>query len=164
MPYDARGIANLALDLAHELDLSLTHMAVHKVVFFAHGWYLATYRKPLVQQNFEAWEFGPVLKSVYSAFKNFGNSPITSRIEHFDLIEGKRQIIAANVGEDDVAFVRKIVEVYGPLHAFQLSQLTHRTGGAWDRVWNAPDGKISLGMRITNDMIIQDFLERRLDS
>ena len=44
MSYDCRAIANAVLDLGDQLKLRLTHMAVHKVMYYAHGWHLAQYR------------------------------------------------------------------------------------------------------------------------
>ena len=44
-----------------------------------------------------------------------------------------------------------------------LSKLTHRPGGAWDRIWNAPNGRITLGMRIANEAIREDFLAGRMN-
>ena len=60
MAYDGRAVANLLLDLADTLGLRLTHMAVHKIAFFAHGWRLADRNEPLIRQQFEAWNYGPV--------------------------------------------------------------------------------------------------------
>ena len=60
----------------------------------------------------------------------------------------------------DREFLGGIVVGYGHLHAFELSKMAHEPGGPWDRVWNAPGGRISLGMRISNATIREHFRRR----
>lgn len=158
MAYDGRAVANLLLDLADEMGLSLTHMAVHKVIFFAHGWRLAARREPLIRQSFEAWECGPIIRSVYDALKSAGRARITTRAHGFDPVERTPFLVTAEFPAEDRAFLRAILAAYGRLSATTLSDITHRRGGAWDRVWDAPDGKVTLGMCIANDAIRDDFL------
>lgn len=163
MAYDGRAVANLLLDLADELGLSLTNMAVQKIAYFAHGWRLAECGEPLIKQPFEAWDYGPVIKSVYDAFKSAGRSKITDRACGFDPVERTPFLIAADFAPEERAFLRAILAAYGRYSAITLSEVTHRKGGAWDRVWNAPEGKITLGMRISDLAIREDFLAGRMD-
>jgi uncharacterized phage-associated protein len=158
MAYDARAVANLLLDLADELGLSLTHMAIHKIAYFAHGWRLAQRGEPLVRQQFEAWDYGPVLRSIYDAFKAAGRAKIATRAQGFDPVARVSFPVQANFPAEDREFLRAILLAYGRYSATHLSDLTHRRGGAWDRVWNAPDGRVTLGMRIPDQAIRDDFL------
>lgn len=161
MPYEARALTNRLLDLADLQGLSLTHMALHKIAYFAHGWRLAERGEPLVSEVFEAWEHGPVLPSVYGAFKGFGRTPVTGRAERLDPVSQTRRVAAASFPADDLEFLKNIVGAYGRLNAFVLSDLTHRPGGPWDRVWNAAGGRVALGMRIKNSAILADFLSEQ---
>lgn len=163
MAYDGRAVANVLLDLADELGLSLTHMSLHKIAYFAHGWRLAEVGEPLVRQQFEAWAYGPVLRSVYDAFKIAGRAKITTRAGGFDPVARVSFIVKADFSTEDRAFLRAVLGAYGRYSAVQLSAVTHLPGGAWDQVWNAPDGRITLGMRIQNEAIRRDFLAGRMD-
>ncbi|MBS7810260.1 Panacea domain-containing protein [Roseococcus pinisoli] len=158
MAYEARALTNRLLDLADMQGLSLTHMALHKVAYFAHGWRLAERAEPLVSELFEAWEHGPVLSSVYGAFKGSGRAPVTTRAERFDPVTQIKAVAAAEFLAEDVKFLGDIVRAYGRLDALALSDMTHKAGGPWDRVWNARGKKITLGMRISNETIRADFL------
>lgn len=158
MAYDGRAVANLLLDLAEELGLSMTHMALHKIAYFAHGWRLAQEGQPLIRQPFEAWQYGPVLNSVYQAFKKSGDKKITTRATGFDPVEERSFVMREDFSLPDRAFLRDILLAYGSRSAPELSRMTHRPGGPWDQVWNAPGGKVTLGMRIPNDAIQRDFL------
>lgn len=158
MPYEVRAVANLILDIADAMRLPVTHMALHKIAYYAHGWRLAESNQALVGEEFEAWEYGPVLPTVYSAFKSAGGKPILFRAERFNPVTQGRNIAQADFSSPDQAFFRNIVRAYGRLDALTLSAMTHRPGGAWDMVWNSPPGRVNLGMRIKDEAIRAEFL------
>ena len=60
--YDARAVANFLLDHADARGLSLTQLMLLKLLYFSHGWYLNRFKSPLVENEFEAWEHGPVIR------------------------------------------------------------------------------------------------------
>jgi uncharacterized phage-associated protein len=163
MAYDGRAVANQVVDQADGLGLRLTHMAVHKIVFFAHGWRLAQRNEALIRQQFEAWNYGPVLRSVYDALKCAGRGNVTTRVRGLDPVTRVTFPIRADFSPEDQEFLRAILLAYGRYSAAHLSTLTHRPGGAWDRIWNAPNGRITLGMRIANEAIQEDFLTGRMN-
>ena len=74
--YSAKAIANYFLDKADEESISLTPMKIIKLVYIAHGWYLALTDKPLIKDYVEAWTYGPVIPDLYHEFKKYGNRPI----------------------------------------------------------------------------------------
>lgn len=160
MPYDCRAIANAILDLGDQAGLRLTHMALHKVMYYAHGWHLAKHDLPLIRQEFEAWKEGPVQRLVWDCLKSSRASPIRDRATKFDLVTRIASVVREKIEPADLEFLREIVAGYGHLHAFELSEMTHEPGGPWDRVWNAPGGRISLGMRIPNAAIREHFRRR----
>jgi uncharacterized phage-associated protein len=157
LAYDARAVANTVLDLAEEEALCLTHMAVHKVLFYAHAWHLAEHDRPLVKQPFEAWQHGPVLRCVWDTLKVNGSSPVRTRATRHDLVTDQCLVVPGIDDGADREFLRGIVRAYGHLHAFELSDMTHEAGGAWDRVFNDPLRRVNLGMRIDNTAIKQHF-------
>ena len=122
--YDPKCIANLFLDLAERDGKSLTPMKLQKLVYFAHGWHLAITGKPLLDEVVEAWEYGPVISSLYREFKEFGPEKITRRARCAETIETE-------------AFARKLVEriwdIYGDYTGIQLSNLTHENDSPWTR-------------------------------
>jgi len=79
--YDARAVANYFLELAGQEGKPLDPMGIQKLVYFAHGWTLAIYDRPLISQRVEAWDYGPVIRDLYNEFKRFGSSRITEPAE-----------------------------------------------------------------------------------
>ena len=156
-PYDARAIANLLLDLAAEINFPLTQMSILKLIYFAHGWYLARWNRPLIFQEFEAWQYGPVIKVVRDEFKRFGDGEITDRAQKLDLHLGKRSVVNTDLLEEDVKFVAAIFSAYHVYDAWQLSELTHERDSPWDRVWNASEPVGRMALRLRNEDIRNHF-------
>ena len=139
MPYPALAIANEFIKVARERNKQLTPMELLKLVYFAHGWYLALSGVPLINEPVQAWRFGPVIPSIYHAFKRYGSGPIIA-LATSDPFEppiwGAQDSVAAheysiddgldsNENETAKRLVRKIWEQYGQFNAIQLSNLTH---------------------------------------
>jgi uncharacterized phage-associated protein len=158
-PYDARSVANLVLDRVAELGSDVTQMQLYKIVYFAHGWYLATRRQKLVSQSFEAWSYGPVVRVLRDAFKDFGKEPITSKAERFDLFTGELLPIESLQDRKDIEFINQIVDFYHVYDGWKLSDLTHETGSPWDQVWNAKNPVGNLGLRLDDEAIRSYFVQ-----
>ena len=54
----------------------ITHLKLQKLLYLAQGWSYYWDDKPLFEDEFEAWTYGPVNIEVYQQFKEFGRSPI----------------------------------------------------------------------------------------
>lgn len=162
-PYDARAVANLLLDLARARSVPLTQISILKLLYFSHGWYLAAHRKPLISQEFEAWQHGPVVKVVRDAFKSYEAAPITGRATKLDIFTCERTEVVPNISPDDTIFIQSIFDAYRLYDAWQLSDMTHESGSPWDRIWNskAPIGRLALRIRNEDIQAHFDRLPRR---
>lgn len=158
MPYDARAVANALLDLAERRSIALTHIALHKIAFYAHGWHLLQRGSPLIRQEFEAWEDGPVQRQVWETLKTGKHQAVRRRATRFDPIDQRHEEVPPNLAQEDLDFLDAVLASYGHIAGGELSEMTHAKGGPWDRVWNAPDGRVNLGMRISNQLICEHFL------
>jgi uncharacterized phage-associated protein len=136
MPYNAKAIANSFLDLAIGHGQSLTPMKIQKLIYYANGWHSAIKREPLIDEQVEAWAYGPVIPSIYRAFREYGNQPITSPAMDFEFFgepeSGRDFHYHAPSLEDNThqtefarALLNRIWEIYGGYSAAQLSNLTH---------------------------------------
>lgn len=157
-PYDARSVANLVLDRVFDHGKNLTQLQLYKIVYFAHGWYLAEHGAPLVSQSFEAWKYGPVLRVLRDSFKEFGQGPITRKAERFDLFSGELSEPDAIVDEVHLNFIIQIVDFYHEYDGWDLSDLTHEEGSPWDSVWNSKIPVGNLGLRIDDNAIRSYFV------
>jgi uncharacterized phage-associated protein len=155
--YDAREIANYLLDHADAKGVSLSQISLLKLVYFCHGWYLFFKRQPLVKNEFEAWENGPVVRVVRDAFKHHGKQKITSRAAKFDLFSGESWEIVPALNFDDQRFVEDIFGAYQGYGPWELRDLTHERGSPWDKLWNSDKVIARFGMRIRDAEILEHF-------
>lgn len=156
-PYDPRGIANLLLDIADAEGLSITHLALQKLIYFAHGIHLMQTKKPLVSGYFEAWEFGPVNPSVYKAFRDAGSRPIRTRAHGKDVLTGRAHELKM---PDDLEVRRLIGDVlrhYGSMSPGRLVDLSHAKGSPWHVVVHETRTDIAFGLRIPDSVIADRF-------
>jgi uncharacterized phage-associated protein len=169
MPYSAKAIANYFLDLAEEQGQSLSPMKLQKLVYFAHGWYMALTGKPLLDEQVQAWSYGPVIHSLYSAFADYGSNPITGRATTVDHVEGLKFKVRAprideNQQEDNQLtkrLLRRVWDLYGGYSAVQLTNLTHAAGTPWDRVNKQYNGNLPKFTTIPEDWIREYFQAQR---
>jgi uncharacterized phage-associated protein len=151
----SRTVANYFLDLAGRDGVPIDPLKLQKLIYLAHGWSLVLLRRPLIKESFEAWNYGPVVPSLYKAFQKFGASPITehapevSMESHYGLDNQTKSLLDA------------VWETYKKLNAIQLSMLTHEPGYAWDLTrrsgrtspWGSPG--------IPNELIESEFVQRQ---
>lgn len=156
-PYDSRAVANFLLDLASKRNLVVTQLVLYKVLYFAHGWYLSSFDRPLVSHEFEAWQRGPVIKVLRDQFRKFGDQPITTRAEKLDIFTGEYSVVDPILDGDDADFVAQIFESHFHYGAWKLSEMTHESGSPWDRLWNSPKPVGRLALRIKNEEIRAHF-------
>ncbi len=70
-------VANYFLSLVNEdQGEGITNMKMQKLVYYAQGFSLAMLNKPLFEEPIEAWQYGPVVPTLYHAFKKYGNVPL----------------------------------------------------------------------------------------
>ena len=151
--YDVRAIANVIIEEADRLGLSLTNIQLNKILYFSHQDYLIERRKPLVSAKIEAWEYGPVFREIYAQFKKFGRNPINEKAKVVDYDTGSYIDARIDLPLEVIDRVRNSVRAYGPMSASQLVSLSHKKDGPWHRVWNY-EGIVNVGMEITNELIL----------
>lgn len=128
MPYPASVIAYAFVKKGMQEKLPVTQMKLQKMVFFAHGVYMALNNgDPLIQEEFQAWQFGPVIPNIYYEYKTFGNQPIICDSK-YSSDENK------NLQDDELAMraIDYTWQVTKNLSAYTLSNWTHIKGSPWE--------------------------------
>lgn len=154
MPHSSLAIANEFIRRAEGVS-GLTHMKLQKLVYLAHGWSLGAFDAPLIEDDVEAWDFGPVIRRLYDALRRFGRSFVTKRIHWGDDTPFRfddREEAVAELTPNERAVVDLVWEKYGNYPAFQLSALTHQDGTPWTQTFQAGRNGV-----INNDLIKDHF-------
>ena len=166
MSYPAAAIANYFIQHAVERGEYLTPMKLQKLVYFAHGWHLAlTDGEALIDESIQAWEYGPVVPSLFHEFKEFGARPIMRKANQtsgsFPILEYQEP----EVRQDDEAvrtLLRRVWDIYGSRSAADLSALTHLPGTPWDRALKENPGGLPKHFDLP-DQWINEYFSEKLD-
>ncbi len=145
--HDSLTIANRFLELAERNDDTLTPMQVLKLVYIAHGWRLGLYGRPLIRDEVQAWQYGPVIPKLYNAMRGYRSNPVTSRLR------ADRSDRLLNKNEESV--IKQVFDIYGGMSGPALSRLTHAPGTPWALTYD--EGVFNT--TISNDLI-EDHYER----
>ncbi len=57
-------------------DGEVSHKQLHKLLYFAQGFYMAEHGEPLFDDDMQAWDFGPVNGSLWGRFRSRGFLPL----------------------------------------------------------------------------------------
>jgi uncharacterized phage-associated protein len=162
--FDTFAVANAFLELGdHDPNNwpPITPMKLQKLVYFAYGWYLAmTKGRRLTDSVIEAWDYGPVIRTLYKHFKQFGAEPIHGRATR----SGR---VPALPNDRDGLLAREVItfvwDLYGRYTGIELSNMTHVTDAPWTRTRaQFPSGAVPAGKDI-DDATIRDYFERLLE-
>lgn len=156
-PSDPRAIANLLLNEARLRGYRVTNLKLQKLLFLCHAFYLVDTGKALVRGAFEAWQYGPVHREAYDAFKRFGAKPITENAERFDPLTGNRRPIALPANRAVLDVVQRVVQFYGDKSPGELVELTHAKNGPWDFVASAATTSANIALKISDGIIAERF-------
>lgn len=127
-----------------EQDSGMTPMKVLKLTYIAYGWYWALYNSQLFNEPIQAWQYGPVIPSVYRAFKEYGNGRITEQFFSGETISDPQLL----------KFLNKIWEVYKVYSGWQLSSITHQPNTPWSLTWTGIPNTV-----IPDEIIQNHYLE-----
>ena len=117
---------------------SLTQLKLQKLLYLAQGWSYVWDDKPLFDDDFVAWGYGPVNEKVCEEFKKYGRTEIPKE-------EGKDTI-------DDIDAKETLEAIwieFGKKSAYDLIELTRKQSPWIDACSNATN--------ITNNSIRQYF-------
>jgi uncharacterized phage-associated protein len=133
-PFPVKAVANAILGRSFSEKRPVSPLKLQKLLYYAHGYYSAAYGQPLVDEAFEAWQYGPVVPAVYHEFKEFGNAPITREATELDWDQEEDIPVPALFDDPRVQRVVDYVwKQYGSLPAVSLSEMTHRPNSPWDK-------------------------------
>ena len=96
---------------------AISNMKLQKLLYYAQGFALAILGKPLFEDDFEKWAYGPVLPVVYNKYKAFGSEAIP-RPEGASL---------QDYTDDERKLLDEVYYTFGQYSAWALSEMSHAT-------------------------------------
>lgn len=92
----------------------ITNLKLQKLLYYAQGFYLAKTNTPLFEEDFLAWEHGPVIRKIYDKYKGNGANGIEYN-EDFKI----------DIDIETEKVLEEVYEKYGQYTAWKLRNLTH---------------------------------------
>lgn len=116
-------VANFFIDLSNGYtEDCMTNLRVNKLLYFAQGWHLAITGEPLFCEDFKAWQYGPVVPSIYQKYKVCGRNPIETVDDDYS---------TDKFSADEFSFLLDVATEYGKYSAPTLVSMSHEDGTPW---------------------------------
>lgn len=155
----ALDVARYIINYSNEKGYPISNLRLQKLLYFVQACYLSLTEKkdPCFDDRIEAWDFGPVVPSVYHEFKQFGNGSIPT-IECYYTFD-KNNILSLKKHEfskeiipaDDRMAIDLVVSSFSEFTTSSLVKLTHE-----QKPW-IEARKRGLNAEITNESIQEYF-------
>ncbi|MDR3705344.1 MAG: DUF4065 domain-containing protein [Paludibacteraceae bacterium] len=113
----------------------LTQMKLQKMLYFAQGYHLVMNKTPLIEADFQAWKYGPVVPAVYQACKIYGSSPIED-LYIFELFADDKYFserACKSIGKEAIETINFTWEALKGVSAIALSNWTHYDNSPWSQ-------------------------------
>ncbi len=137
--YSAFDIAEYVIKKCNDQGKGISNLKLQKILYFIQAEFLVRTGKPIFNDSIEAWDFGPVVPSVYRKYRIYGgaNIPYYDGDVDFSFNSNDRDIM------DD------IINSCADLSASQLVEMTHKQD-PWRDAYSDYRGKIISNESIKN--------------
>lgn len=125
--HDPRAIANEFIKLNRG---GMEQMKLQKLVYIAHGWNLAINQDPLIEGKIEAWDGGPVMRSIWDHLRDFGYNAVGGLLGR-----SRSEPFAADLSKSERDVIEHTWRKYSRYSGLQLSEMTHRPGTPWTNAY-----------------------------
>lgn len=108
---------------------SITNLKLQKLMYFLEGLYMALSDDDhLYNQQFLAWDFGPVCRELYDYYKVNGN-------EEIELTESETKKVK-NMPEMNSVLIYGLYKIFGKWSTYDLVEMTHEKNSPWSNVYD----------------------------
>lgn len=127
-------VARYVINYSNKMNYSISNLKLQKLLYFIQAYYLAftPSHKPCFSEEIEAWNFGPVVPSVYHEFKSFGGGDIPYVNSYYKLGNENNLWSIEEVpfddnciSKEDKKIINDIIDKFSAFSAAELVELTH---------------------------------------
>lgn len=139
---------HLADKIVRYFDDFVGTVKLQKLLYYANGWSLGKFDRPIYSNRIEAWKHGPVVVDIYRKHARMAHvSPEWSQGD------------ARRLTREDAYVADAVLDVYGGLSDWALRDLTHKEA-PWRDAWAAARYGEVRGQEVTLDSIRSYFREQ----
>ncbi len=122
--YTAEDIARYVIRKCTLENCAITNLQLQKILYYLQAAFLQERNRALFNDDIEAWQFGPVVRSVYRKYCGYGA---------FAIREDEKP--HCKISTEDQNLIDKIVREKRIIKSWILVNMTHEDGKPWDRVY-----------------------------
>jgi len=155
---DPKDVAKYILLRAANDGELISPLKMQKLVYYSYSWVLAKLDKRLFDEKIEAWPNGPVVRSLYTALKDYGSGPIPEEWagETFEHVKKR-------LPKEAIDVLELVYESYANFTAFQLTTLTHEES-PWKEARRDCGPLDKSTNKISDELIIKEYKSRLNDA
>jgi uncharacterized phage-associated protein len=134
-------VANWFIDKNKIDQLELIHLKIQKLLYLAQGFYLANRDKLLFEDPIEAWEYGPVIRSIYD-YLNFYDikQQVSEKIILHTPQNGNYTALVPIIASDDLeinSYLASFWNEYAQYNLWDFNYFSHQQGSPWEKTITA---------------------------
>lgn len=125
--YSAEIVAGYTVSKCINDGLPISNLQLQKILYYIQKRYLRD-DETAFDDDFEAWQFGPVIPLIYYKYSGFGAMPIDISDSNYEISSKDKDIIDP------------IIKSKRKLDPWDMVKDTHKPGGAWDQTYQNGKG------------------------
>ena len=139
-------LAHYVLQYTTKYNIRITHLQLQKVLYYIQGYHLRDFGDPIFWDSIEAWQYGPVISSVYRKYFVHGSLPL--RVDDETVLD---------VTPDQKKLIDSVIKRKATKRAAQLVSDTHA-----EAPWKDLKSQVEAGRRpiITIEAIKEYFVNQ----
>lgn len=134
-------LSNNILLRAKREKINVTPMKLQKLLYYICVKYAKETGTSPISEQFEVWQYGPVVPSVYSEFKPYGASPIKQLAKN---AVGESNMVDEDANPLLTDCINYVWSRYKNFSGIELSKKTHQRGSGWFVAYQAEKETISV--------------------
>lgn len=143
-------LSNNILLRARREHIPVSPMKIQKLLYYTCVKYAKETGDTPISEQFEVWPYGPVLPSVYYAYKPFKSSPIKGFARN---VKNEVWIVDEEANPVLTDSINYIWSRYKNYSGIELSKMTHRRGSGWYKAYQEGRSVISVEEMKEDDTI-----------
>ena len=121
--YSARVVAAHTVNWYHDNDTYITNLKLQKLLYFLQLEFFKLNQQQLINEEFYAWDLGPVIPSIYRDYSIYASSLIP------------KQYNVAEIDSATLECIDKILKLYAKKTTWELVELSH-SQNPWKYIYN----------------------------
>ncbi len=139
--YDVLNVARFVINYCNDMKYDISNLRLQKLLYFIQAYYIGVKNKSaLFNEDFEAWDFGPVVPCVYHEYKSFGGNDIPKINKYFEgmtIIKYDEKMIL----KTDRNNISHVIDMFKNVSTSRLVSITHGQD-PWINAYNSLDKTI----------------------